>query len=111
MDPQTIFSRNFFYFNLIGIDLYPSGVRWKKYLMKFAFFYFLGICFHYFLFGGYLLLFTVYSMETFIDAVECMCATIDTTVKLINYGFIGGKCCNMIDNLMALLNEGFIFLD
>jgi hypothetical protein len=106
MDPQTIFTQHFFYFNLIGIDLYPSGVRWKKYLMKFAFFYFLGTCFQYFLFGGYYLLFVMDSMEKFTDFVEIFFAMIDTTVKLINFGFIGGKCCNMIDNLMALLYEG-----
>jgi hypothetical protein len=106
MDPQTIFSRHFFYFNLMGIDLYPSGVKWKKYLIKFAFYNYLASCIQYFLFGGYYLMFTVDSIEKFTDAVASFFSVIDTTVKLIAYGFLGTNCCSLINFLMEILNEG-----
>jgi hypothetical protein len=90
----------------MGINLYPSGSKWKEYLINFSFYYYFGVLIQYLLFCGYFLLFTVDSLGEFTDAVATYVAAIDTTVKLIAYGFLGSKCKIMIDNLINILNEG-----
>lgn len=106
MDPNIIFSRHFAYFKLMGIDLYPSDKKWKKWLSKLLFCYFWVVCIQHILFGGYYLMFSVSSMESFTDTVAALIATVDTIVKLVNFGFQGRKCIGMINFLMIVLNDG-----